>query len=81
MAAAAERSRSRRSSRKAHPLHFGASGGPTCSRKSPMNYRHAFHAGNFADVMKHALLVRMLAYLQRRKRPSGDRHPCGHRAL
>jgi hypothetical protein len=26
-----------------------------------MNYRHAFHAGNFADVMKHALLVRLLA--------------------
>ena len=28
-----------------------------------MNYRHAFHAGNFADVMKHAILVRILAYL------------------
>jgi 23S rRNA (adenine2030-N6)-methyltransferase len=34
-----------------------------------MNYRHAFHAGNFADVMKHALLVRMLAYLQRKETP------------
>ncbi len=34
-----------------------------------MNYRHAFHAGNFADVMKHALLVRMLAYLQRKDTP------------
>ena len=31
-----------------------------------MNYRHAFHAGNFADVMKHALLVRIVAYLQRK---------------
>ena len=31
-----------------------------------MNYRHAFHAGNFADVMKHALLVRIIAYLQRK---------------
>ena len=29
----------------------------------PMNYRHAFHAGNFADVMKHAVLARVLAYL------------------
>src|SRR3954452_20635014 len=34
-----------------------------------MNYRHAFHAGNFADVMKHALLVRTLAYLQRKDAP------------
>jgi len=25
-----------------------------------LNYRHAFHAGNFADCMKHALLVRQL---------------------
>jgi 23S rRNA (adenine2030-N6)-methyltransferase len=32
-----------------------------------MNYRHAFHAGNFADVMKHALLVRILLYLQRKE--------------
>ena len=23
-----------------------------------MNYRHAFHAGNFADVHKHAVLAR-----------------------
>ncbi len=28
-----------------------------------MNYRHAFHAGGFADVIKHIVLVRMLAYL------------------
>lgn len=28
-----------------------------------MNYRHAFHAGNFADVLKHAVLARILAYL------------------
>ena len=31
-----------------------------------MNYRHAFHAGNFADVFKHALLTRMLVYLTRK---------------
>lgn len=31
-----------------------------------MNYRHAFHAGNFADVMKHAVLSRIIAYLQRK---------------
>src|ERR1043166_9024264 len=29
-----------------------------------MNYRHAFHAGNFADVIKHIVLVRVLLYLQ-----------------
>jgi 23S rRNA (adenine2030-N6)-methyltransferase len=31
-----------------------------------MNYRHAFHAGNFADVVKHAVLARVIAYLQRK---------------
>ncbi len=25
-----------------------------------MNYRHAFHAGNFADLLKHAILTRLL---------------------
>jgi 23S rRNA (adenine2030-N6)-methyltransferase len=29
-----------------------------------MNYRHAFHAGNFADVIKHIVMVRILTYLQ-----------------
>jgi 23S rRNA (adenine2030-N6)-methyltransferase len=28
-----------------------------------MNYRHAFHAGNFADVVKHAVLARILVHL------------------
>jgi 23S rRNA (adenine2030-N6)-methyltransferase len=28
-----------------------------------MNYRHAFHAGNFADVLKHAVLTRILVHL------------------
>lgn len=31
-----------------------------------MNYRHAFHAGNFADCMKHALLVWLLRAMQRK---------------
>ena len=31
-----------------------------------MNYRHGFHAGNFADVFKHALLTRALVYLTRK---------------
>ena len=34
-----------------------------------MNYRHAFHAGNFADCFKHALLVWLLRALQRK--PAG----------
>ena len=34
-----------------------------------MNYRHAFHAGNFADCVKHALLVWLLAALARK--PAG----------
>jgi 23S rRNA (adenine2030-N6)-methyltransferase len=31
-----------------------------------MNYRHAFHAGNFADVMKHIILVRALCHLRQK---------------
>jgi 23S rRNA (adenine2030-N6)-methyltransferase len=34
-----------------------------------MNYRHAFHAGNFADVFKHAILARILVYLARKEAP------------
>jgi 23S rRNA (adenine2030-N6)-methyltransferase len=29
-----------------------------------MNYRHAFHAGGFADVVKHAVMVRILVHLR-----------------
>ncbi|MCE3001176.1 MAG: 23S rRNA (adenine(2030)-N(6))-methyltransferase RlmJ [Xanthomonadaceae bacterium] len=34
-----------------------------------MNYRHAFHAGNFADVLKHAVLVALLRALTRKDAP------------
>ncbi len=34
-----------------------------------MNYRHAFHAGNFADVFKHAVLTRILLYLGQKVTP------------
>lgn len=34
-----------------------------------INYRHAFHAGNFADCMKHALLVWLLRALARKETP------------
>jgi 23S rRNA (adenine2030-N6)-methyltransferase len=42
----------------------------TCHRiadepdRRAMNYRHAFHAGNFADVVKHAVLCRILIHLR-----------------
>jgi 23S rRNA (adenine2030-N6)-methyltransferase len=29
-----------------------------------MNYRHAYHAGNFADVVKHTVLTRVLMHLR-----------------
>jgi 23S rRNA (adenine2030-N6)-methyltransferase len=35
-----------------------------CRNSDAMNYRHAFHAGGFADVIKHIVLVRILTYLQ-----------------
>jgi 23S rRNA (adenine2030-N6)-methyltransferase len=31
-----------------------------------VNYRHGFHAGNFADVFKHVFLTRVLLYLARK---------------
>lgn len=34
-----------------------------------MNYRHAFHAGNFADVIKHLALVSILLHLRRKPAP------------
>jgi 23S rRNA (adenine2030-N6)-methyltransferase len=32
-----------------------------------MNYRHAFHAGSFADVLKHAVLTRALLHLREKE--------------
>ena len=32
-------------------------------------YRHLFHAGNFADVFKHALLVELLRALTKKEKP------------
>ena len=36
-----------------------------------MNYRHAYHAGSFADVVKHAVLCRIIAHL--RQKPAAFR--------
>lgn len=34
-----------------------------------MNYRHAFHAGNFGDVLKHVVLLELLEALHRKPNP------------
>jgi 23S rRNA (adenine2030-N6)-methyltransferase len=34
-----------------------------------LSYRHAFHAGNFADVFKHVLLAHLIRALQRKETP------------
>ena len=34
-----------------------------------MNYRHAYHAGNFADVLKHAVLALVIEYLKGKEAP------------
>lgn len=34
-----------------------------------LSYRHAFHAGNHADVLKHAVLLQALDYLKRKDKP------------
>ncbi len=34
-----------------------------------LSYRHAFHAGNHADVLKHFVLVQLLEYLNQKDKP------------
>jgi 23S rRNA (adenine2030-N6)-methyltransferase len=34
-----------------------------------MNYRHAYHAGNIGDVLKHIVLTRLIVYLQLKDKP------------
>jgi 23S rRNA (adenine2030-N6)-methyltransferase len=34
-----------------------------------LSYRHAFHAGNHADVLKHAVVVQLLRYLGQKDKP------------
>jgi len=34
-----------------------------------MNYRHAFHAGNFADVLKHVVLMMLVDHLKKKPAP------------
>jgi len=34
-----------------------------------LSYRHSYHAGNFADVLKHCVLVHSLNYLKNKEKP------------
>jgi 23S rRNA (adenine2030-N6)-methyltransferase len=34
-----------------------------------LSYRHSFHAGNFADVLKHIILIHSLDYLRKKDKP------------
>jgi 23S rRNA (adenine2030-N6)-methyltransferase len=34
-----------------------------------LSYQHAYHAGNFADVLKHVVLVQVLKYLKTKDKP------------
>lgn len=34
-----------------------------------LSYLHAFHAGNFADVLKHTILIQILDYLNQKEKP------------
>lgn len=48
------------------PCHNAAN----CILPDPMfSYRHAFHAGNHADVLKHMVLVHLIQYLKKKEKP------------
>ncbi|MET0430912.1 MAG: 23S rRNA (adenine(2030)-N(6))-methyltransferase RlmJ, partial [Hyphomicrobium sp.] len=34
-----------------------------------MNYHHDYHAGNFADVLKHIILARVVTYMKQKPKP------------
>jgi 23S rRNA (adenine2030-N6)-methyltransferase len=34
-----------------------------------LSYRHGFHAGNFADVLKHCILLQIIRMLQKKEKP------------
>jgi 23S rRNA (adenine2030-N6)-methyltransferase len=46
-------------------------GGRHANRRHPLmfSYRHGFHAGNHADVLKHTVLIQLLAYLNQKPTP------------
>src|SRR5690606_36009717 len=52
--------------RRNHPHHHGH---PAPIGFPVFSYRHAFHAANHADVLKHAILVQILEYFTRKDTP------------
>jgi len=55
-------------------MQYTAAGLPTPTHHSRietvlLSYRHAFHAGNHADVLKHLVLVQVLDHLNRKESP------------
>lgn len=44
-------------------------GAGTLRGNRTLNYRHSYHAGNFADVMKHVMLVALIDVLRRKPSP------------
>lgn len=43
-------------------------GTQAAARGPPVNYRHAYHAGNFADVVKHIALCAVLLHLKKKEK-------------
>ena len=41
----------------------------TCTAIDMLSYRHAFHAGNHADVLKHFILIQLIRHLQQKDNP------------
>jgi 23S rRNA (adenine2030-N6)-methyltransferase len=59
---------------RAHPITLAAivhasAGRETGSGAPMLSYRHGFHAGNFADVLKHVVLVHALRHATRKPKP------------
>ncbi len=44
-------------------------GAVSCVHRQAMNYRHAYHAGNPADVIKHAVLAFVLSHMVQKDKP------------
>ena len=64
-----DRGRARALNHPAEPAAPGRTAPAAESGAVPINYRHAFHAGNFADVLKHAVLARIFVHLKRKETP------------
>ena len=37
--------------------------------RTPMNYQHLYHAGNFSDVVKHIVLISLIEFLKQKEKP------------